>query len=280
VNAINVQVSFPNLTLTIEQQATLDLVNAALAAYPADADPQPMLRLAIWLLEEADVAPQQQIAQALVRQIRRAMTTRGLEALFDAPRSGRTAVVTQHAVEQAVIQEILAAVIADHVLPPDEELAQRASRRWGETGGPSLTADQVEAIRLRWGIRRPDIEAQRKAAQDSQPVKPQPMTLGHTRWGGAFVLLALLVQKACLQAASCLTMAAGYAVTAEQWLLTAIFAVICGIRRAFHLDEVRDIGFALLPGLALCLTAPSSTSSMPYPWVAYGAFTRPRLSSR
>jgi len=255
VSSISVQVSFPNLTLTIEQQATVDLVNAALAAYPEDRDLQPMLRLAIWLLEEADVTPQQQIAKALgyqsdrsVRHIRSAMATSGLEAIFDAPRSGRPAVVTQHAVEQAVVQEILAAIIADHALPPDEELAQRASRRLQDTGGATvtLTADQVETIRLHWGIRRPDIKAQLKAAQTSQLVEPEQVTLGHTRWGGAFVLLALLVQKAWLRAASCLTLAAGYAVTAEQLLLTAIFAVVCGIRRAFHLDGVRDVGFALL----------------------------------
>lgn len=253
VSSINVQVSFPDFTLTIKQQVTVDLVNAALAAYPEDEDLRPMLRLAIWLLEEADVAPQQQIAEALgyqsdrsVRHIRSAIATSGLKALFDAPRSGRPAVVTQHAVEQAVIQEILAAVIADHVLPPDEELAQRASRRLEESGGPTITADQVEAIRLHWGICRPDIQAQLKAAQTPQPVQPEQVTLGHTRWGGAFVLLALLVQKAWLGAASCLTLAAGYAVTAEQLLLTAIFAVVCGIRRAFHLDGIRDVGFALL----------------------------------
>lgn len=92
VSSINVQVSFPDFTLTIKQQATVDLVNAALAAYPEDEDLRPMLRLAIWLLEEADVAPQQQIAEALgyesdrsVRHIRSAIATGGLKALFDAP---------------------------------------------------------------------------------------------------------------------------------------------------------------------------------------------------
>jgi hypothetical protein len=49
-------------------------------------------------------------------------------------------------------------------------------------------------------------------------------------------------------------MAAGYAVTATQWLLTAIFAVIFGVRRAFHLDDVRDVGFALVTGRSRPLT--------------------------
>jgi len=43
-------------------------------------------------------------------------------------------------------------------------------------------------------------------------------------------------------------MAPGYAVTSVQWLLTAIFSVICGVERAFHLDDARDIAFALLAG--------------------------------
>jgi len=43
-------------------------------------------------------------------------------------------------------------------------------------------------------------------------------------------------------------MASGYAVTAVQRLLTAIFAVIYDVRRAFHLDDGRDVGFALVTG--------------------------------
>lgn len=252
---INAQVAFPNCTLTTEQQATVELVNAALAAYPQEQDPRPMLRLAAWLLEEADVAPQQHIAQALgyesdrsIRHIRSAIAANGLQALCDAPRSGRPAVVTQHAIEQAVIQEILAAIIADHALPADAELAQRATRRWQDAGGPTvtLTAAQVETIRLHWGIRRSDVKAQLQAASGAQHTAQEQVTLGQTRWGGDFVLLALLVQKAWLRVASGLTLAAGYAVTAEQLLLTALFAVLCGIRRACHLDGVRDVGWALL----------------------------------
>jgi hypothetical protein len=255
VSDINAQVAFPNLTLTAEQQAAVELVNTTLAAYPEEQDPRPMLRLAAWLLEEADVAPQPQIAAALgyqsdrsIRHIRGAVAANGWQALFDAPRSGRPGVVTQQAVEQAVIQEILAAIIAEHTLPADEELAQRATRRWQDAGDSTvtLTADQVETIRLHWGIHRPDIKAQLQAASSSQHAAQEQVALGQTRWGGAFVLLAILVQKAWLRVASGLRLAAGYAITAEQLLLTALFAVLCGIRRACHLDGVRDVGWALL----------------------------------
>ena len=58
-----------------------------------------------------------------------------------------------------------------------------------------------------------------------------------------------------LKLAHLLPIAAGYAVTATQWLLTAIFSVIYGIRRAFHLDDAlfnnraaatRDVGLAIV----------------------------------
>jgi len=257
VSRINVQVVFPSLTLTTKQQATVELINGMLAAYPEDEDPRPMLRLAVWLLEEADVAPQQQIAEALgyrsdrsVRHIHRAVAEKGLRALFDADRSGRPGVTSQQAVEQAVVQEVLAAVITDHALPSDDILAERVTRRLRQEGwdGPPLTTDQVETIRLRWGIRRPDIQRQLQVAQHIRNEPKEQVALGHTRWGGAFVLLALLVQKAWLRFAPFLTIAAGYAVTPEQLLLTALFAVLCGIGRAFHLDDVRDVGFALLTG--------------------------------
>ena len=78
--------------------------------------------------------------------------------------------------------------------------------------------------------------------------------MGRTRVGGAFILAILLVETGWLKAAHLLPMAAGYAVSATQWLLTAIFAVIYGVRRAFHLDEVRDIGFALVTGRPRPLT--------------------------
>jgi len=64
----------------------------------------------------------------------------------------------------------------------------------------------------------------------------------------------LLVETGWLKLAHLLPVAAKYAVTSTQWLLAAIFAVIYGVRRAFHLDDVRDIGFALLTGRPRPLT--------------------------
>lgn len=74
--------------------------------------------------------------------------------------------------------------------------------------------------------------------------------VGITSVGGAFILLALLVQTSWLACAKILPIASNYAVTTTQWLLTALFSVIFGIRRAFHLDDCLDIGFALVTGRA------------------------------
>lgn len=66
-------------------------------------------------------------------------------------------------------------------------------------------------------------------AQEEEVVSDEGFSLGHTRWGGAFVLLALLIRETWLEAAKILTIASDYAVTPEQLLLTAIFAPICGM---------------------------------------------------
>ncbi len=72
--------------------------------------------------------------------------------------------------------------------------------------------------------------------------------LGHTQAGGACLLATLLAQTEWLEHTQLLSLDEKYAVTASQWVLTAIFAVIFGLRRTSHLDDVCDVGFALLTG--------------------------------
>ena len=105
----------------------------------------------------------------------------------------------------------------------------------------------VETLRLRWGIQRLPLQ-QALATAATPTTEPAPVQLGRTQVGGAFALAILLVETGWLKLAQMLPIAAGYAVTATQWVLTALFSVIFGIPRAFHLDEVCDIGFALVTG--------------------------------
>jgi len=235
-----------------------------LAWLPDDEDPDTALRLVLLVLEAADVAPQAALARVVglnqdrsVRVYKQRLREEGLSGLFDHPVPGRPAITTKTEVEKTLLQVILDAVIAEYVLPDDTLLAERVNQSLHEAQEPEagqVTASMVETIRLRWGIRRPNLTQQLQAAQAPASTEPEQVRLGQTRVGGAFILAVLLVESGWLKLAYLLPMAANYAVTATQWLLTAIFAVIFGVRRAFHLDDVRDIGFALVTGRSRPLT--------------------------
>jgi hypothetical protein len=261
---VNIQFDLSDCTLSIEDQAVVDAVNEFLALLPDDADPKPALRLAMVILEVADVAPQDDLALVAgftqsrsLREYVRRLQEEGLSGLWDHPIPGRPAVTTRTPVEKALLRVILGTVIEEHILPADGVLAQRVNQTLSEDRVPEagrVTASMVETIRLRWDIQRPALNQQLRAAQRSQVPQPDMARLGQTCVGGAFILAVLLVETGWLKLAHLLPMAAKYAVTSTQWLLTAIFAVIYGVRRAFHLDDVRDIGFALLTGRPRPLT--------------------------
>lgn len=262
---MDIQLELANSTLSTENQAVVDAINGYLALLPDGTDPKPALRLAMVILDAADVAPQKELAQAVgysqtrsLREYKQRMGDEGLSGLWDHPIPGRPAVTTRTPVEKALLQEVLTAVIAEHSLPTDSELAERVNQalneeQRSETG--CVTASMVETIRLRWGIRRPELRNQIEAAQQVQePQLEEVVRLGRTQVGGAFILAVLLVETGWLKFSHLLPMARGYAVTSTQWLLSALFSVIYGIRRAFHLDDVCDIGFALLTGRPRPLT--------------------------
>jgi hypothetical protein len=261
---MDVQVLFPEGTLSTEHQALVETLNCFLALHPANGDEAAALRLVMELLELADVAPQAEIARAVgysqdrsLRTYKQRLEERGLSGLFDQPITGRPGVTSQPTVERAVVRAVLEAVITEHALPDDEALAQVVNGDLAEAQEPSagqVTVSMVETIRLRLGIQRPTLTHQLEAANDSQSPAQEVVRLGRTKAGGAFILAVLLVETGWLKLAKLLPMAPGYAVTAVQWLLTALFAVIYDVRRAFHLDDVRDIGFALITGRARTLS--------------------------
>jgi len=254
---VNNRFDLSHCTLTTEQQAVVEAINKFLAWLPDHGDSTVALRLAMELLEAADVAPQRVLAEAAglaqdrsVRIYKERLQEQGLAGLFDRPISGRPAITTQTSVEKALIQVVLAAVIEEHALPDDTVLAERVNQALRESQAPEagqVTASQVETLRLRWDIRR--LSLQQSFEPASTPVvEPAPVQLGRTQVGGAFILAILLVETGWLTLAQGLPIASGYAVTATQWLLTAIFSIIFGIQRAFHLDEMCDLGFALVTG--------------------------------
>jgi len=248
---------FPNGTLSTEHQVLVETLNQFLATLPDD-EPQPVaLRLGMELLELANVASQEEIACAsgyserTLRWYKQRLREEGLTGLLDRPISGRPGVTAQAAVTGAVVQAMLEAIIAQHDLPDDATLAAGVNGHLAEQQEPlagQVTSSMVESLRLGWGIHRPSLD-QRLQKSQTVPVPEQDRVgLGRTQVGGAFILAILLVEAGWLNLATWLPMAPGYAVTATQWLLTAIFAVIYDVRRAFHLDDLRDVGFALVTG--------------------------------
>jgi transposase len=177
------------------------------------------------------MASQEEIARAAgysertLRFYKQRLQEEGLGGLFDHPVPGRPAITTQPAVEGAVVQAILEAVITQHTLPDDGTLAEAVNRLLAEEQDPlagQVTASMVETIRLGWGIQRPSVHQQLQEVQLPPAMEQDTIRLGRTRAGGAFILAILLMEAGWLKLAHLLTMTPGYAVTATQWLLTAI----------------------------------------------------------
>jgi hypothetical protein len=257
---MNISLDLSDCTLSTEHQALVDALNKLLAWLPDDKDVEAARRLALLVLEAADVAPQAVLARVIgwsqdrsVRLSKQRVREEGLSGLFDHPIPGRPAITTKSEVEKALFQVVLDAVVKEHALPDDIVLAERVNlslHEAQESAAGQVTASMVETLRLRWEIQRSILTQQLQAVPPPAPPGSEQVRLGQTRVGGAFILAVLLVETGWLKLAHWLPMAAHYAVTATQWLLTAIFAVIFGVRRAFHLDDVCDIGFALVTGRA------------------------------
>ena len=174
---MNIQFDLSDCTLSTEDQAVIDAVNEFLALLPDDADPKPALRLAMVILEAADVAPQDDLALVAgftqsrsLREYVQRLQEEGLSGLWDHPIPGRPAVTTQTPVEKALLRVILGTVIEEHILPDDGVLAQRVNQALSEERVPEagrVTASMVETIRLRWGIQRPALNQQLRATQRS-----------------------------------------------------------------------------------------------------------------
>lgn len=121
---MNVQIDLSDCTLSAENQAVVDAINKLLALLPDDADHKAALRLAMVILEVADVAPQADLARVAnfgqsrsLREYKQRLREEGLAGLWYHPIPGRPAITTRTLVEKALFQEILRAVIEEHTLP-------------------------------------------------------------------------------------------------------------------------------------------------------------------
>jgi len=195
---VNAQIDLSDCTLSTENQAVVDAVNEFLMWLPDDVDPRPALRLAMMILEAADVASQDELAGAAgfsqprsLRGYKQRLRDEGLPGLWDHPITGRSAITTRKPVEKALFQVILSAVIEEHALPEDVILSNRVNQVLSKEQGPEadrVTASMVETIRLRWEIRRPVLSQQLQAAQETEMSETDSARLGRTHAGGAFIV--------------------------------------------------------------------------------------------
>src|SRR6266571_6319106 len=82
------------------------------------------------------------------------------------------------------------------------------------------------------------------AAWPAGPAAGAPLFVAPTHYAGAFLLMPQALQW--LQTAqACFSDDYG---SLDRGLLTSVFALVTGLQRIFHLDEMADVGFALLTG--------------------------------
>jgi len=193
---MDAQFHFSDRTLSTEHQALVECFNQSLAMLPDDEDREAVVRLVMELLELADVASQEEIARVVgysertLRFYKQRLHDEGLGGLFDHPIPGRPAVTTQPAVEGAVVQAILEAIITQHTFHDDAALAEAVNRHLAEKKDPlsgQVTASMVETIRLNRGIKRLPLRQQLQQAQAPPAPEEETVHLGRTWVGGAFI---------------------------------------------------------------------------------------------
>jgi hypothetical protein len=95
--------------------------------------------------------------------------------------------------------------------------------------------------------------------------------LAHTQYAGAFLLLPPALSWLDT-ARDCFADDTG---TLQRGLLTSVFALVVGLPRIFHLDEMEDVGFALLTGGRRCPSRHSVGAWRRHlPWSEVEAFCR------
>jgi len=113
-----------------------------------------------------------------------------------------------------------------------------------------ISERSFRSIRLKHGLDRWTIR-RFLANKTKQQSEDDSFSLGYTPFGGAWLLVPLLLSSVIAKAVSVLRMPKGALVTAWQLVLTILLWSILGFSRFFHLDDFRsksDLGLALLTG--------------------------------
>jgi len=114
-----------------------------------------------------------------------------------------------------------------------------------------ISERSFRSIRLKHGLDRWTTQKSLAELRKTEQQSDDSLSLGYTPFGGAWLLVPLLLSSVIVKAVSVLRMPKGVQVTAWQLVLTILWWSILGFSRFFHLDDFRsrsDMGLALLTG--------------------------------
>jgi hypothetical protein len=161
-------------------------------------------------------------------------------SIGEANKGGRPRKITDE-LEAKVVAYLFRTTLENGNMPDDPATAQKFG----------ISERSLRSIRLKHGL---DRWTTRKSLAELRKTKQQSddsLSLGYTPFGGAWLLVPLMLSSVMMKAVSVLRMPKGAQVTAWQLVLTILWWSILGFSRFFHLDDFRsrsDLGLALLTG--------------------------------
>jgi hypothetical protein len=158
----------------------------------------------------------------------------------DANKVGRPRIVTDK-LEAKVVAFLFRTTLENGNMPDDST----GAKQFG------ISERSFRSIRLKHGLDRWTIRRLLAGSKKIEQESDDSLSLGYTPFGGAWLLVPLLLSSIMVKAVSVLRMPKGVHVTAWQLMLTILWWSILGFSRFFHLDDFRsrsDLGLALLTG--------------------------------
>jgi hypothetical protein len=155
-------------------------------------------------------------------------------------KGGRPRRVTDE-LEAKIVAFLFRTTLENGNMPDDSATAQ-------EYG---ISERSLRSIRLKHGLDRWTTRKSLAELKKTEQQSDDSLSLGYTPFGGAWLLVPLLLSSVMMKAVSVLRMPKGVQVTAWQLVLTILWWSILGFSRFFHLDDFRsrsDMGLALLTG--------------------------------
>ena len=161
-------------------------------------------------------------------------------SIREVSKGGRPRKVTDE-LEGNVVAFLFRATLENGNMPDDSTTAQKFG----------ISERSLRSIRLKHGLDRWTTRKSLAELKKTEQQSDDSLSLGYTPFGGAWLLVPLLLSSVMVKAVLVLRMPKGVQVTSWQLVLTILWWSILGFSRFFHLDDFRsrsDLGLALLTG--------------------------------